>query len=219
MKKTAILTLLLFTLFTASAQHKQSDTLRLTLIKGLSDTAKFNTLHDLGNLYFGSQPDSAIIFDQQAYLIAKKNNWEMDQERELNNIASDYAELGDYANSILYYQKALRLAELIGNGFQIANANSNIGEAYLSKQDYQKALLYMLPAQKLIQDYSRNHQMQPRYNHLEATNTANIGETYLNLEKLDSAKYYLVNAYKKALAINYKGIVGSINNDLGKIKV
>ena len=186
MKRAVTLALLLFAFLTASAQHKQSDTLRLALIKAPTDTAKFNALHDLGNFYYSNQPDSAIIFDQQAYLIAKKNNWNVSLEGELNNIASDYDELGDYANSIQYYQKSLRIAEQIGDDLQIANVNSNIGSAYLSKHDYQKGLPYLLLCKKNLQDYLRTHKTIPkRFKSLDPVNLSNIGETYVYLHKPD----------------------------------
>jgi len=218
MRKNLILILFLFSIFTASAQHKKSDTLRLTLNKAATDTDRFNALHDLGNFYFTSLPDSALILDQQSYLIAKKNNWEKAQSHQLNNIASDYNELGDYANSILYYQKSLMLGEQAGDSLQVVNANGNIGAAYASKQDYQKALPYLLLTQKLLNDYSKKHQLKGQYKTLEAINLGNIGEAYLNLQKLDSAQYYLVLAYKSALSVDFKATFGFIKNGLGKIE-
>jgi len=219
MKRAITLTLLFFAFFTVRAQHKQSDTLRLALIKASTDTAKFNALHDLGNFYFGSMPDSAIVFDQRAYLIAKKNNWLEGQAHELNNIASDYDQLGDYANSIQYYQQSLRIGEETGDDFQIANANGNIGSAYLSKYDYQKALLYMLLAQKLLQEYPKTHHKKSNiYNAEVAINLSNIGDVYVYLHKPDSAQYYLTDAYKKCLALNRKDLIGPIKSDFGKIE-
>ncbi len=219
MKKVLTLVILLFVIFTATAQHKQSDTLRLALIKAPTDTAKFNALHDLGNFYFDSLPDSAIIFDQQAYLIAKKSNWLFGQEHELNNIASDYQQLGDYANSLLYYQKSLRIGEQIRDDFQIANINSNIGSVYLSNHDYQRGLPYFLLSGKLLQEYAKTHNKKPKqFPSLEMINLSDIGEAYIYLHKLDSARYYLTTAYKKCLGTNRKDLIGAIKDDLGKIE-
>src|ERR1700743_1048818 len=151
MRKTFAFIITTLSVLVANAQHKVSETLRLALIQASTDTAKFLALKTLGTFYYNNQPDSAIIFDQQAYLIAKKNNWLFGQEHELNNIASDYQQLGDYANSLLYYQKSLRIGEQIHDDFQIANINSNIGSVYLAKQDYQKGLPYFLLSRKLLQ--------------------------------------------------------------------
>ncbi|MBS1523369.1 MAG: tetratricopeptide repeat protein, partial [Bacteroidetes bacterium] len=219
MRKTFILILLVFGCFVAHAQHKRSDTLRLNLIKASTDTARYLAMKELGNFYYTSLPDSAIIFDQQAYLIAKKNNWLVGQAHQLNNIASDYDQLGDYANSILYYQKSMILGQQTGDDFQVANANSNIGAAYLSKKDFQKALPYFVLAKKLLQDFAKTNKKRPKeYNSLIAINLSNLGEAYSYLGKLDSAKYYLTESYKKCLAAHYKIVIGNIKNDLGRIE-
>jgi signal transduction histidine kinase len=218
MKQIFILVLLLFSILAASAQRKKIDTLRLALIRANTDTTRFNAMRDLGNFYYTSIPDSAIILDQQAYLIAKKNNWEKAMGHQLNNIASDYDQLGDYANSIQYYQRSLRIGEQTGDSVQIVNAYGNIGAAYLSKQDYQKAVPYMMLTQKLLKDYSKKHQLKGQYKTLEAINLGNIGEAYISLQKLDSAEFYLAEAYKKAIAVNFKDIIGSIRSNQGKIE-
>src|SRR6201992_1168199 len=219
MRKTFAFILTTLSVLVANAQHKASDNLRLALIQASTDTAKFLALKTLGTFYYNNQPDSAIIFDQQAYLIAKKNNWRTAQEHELNNIASDYDVLGDYANSILYFQKSLRMGEQIGDDLQIVNVNSNIGAAYVSKRDYQKALPYLLMTVKLLKEYPKtHHKLTAVYQRIEPINLSNLGESYIYLHKLDSARDYLTHSYKKCLAIQFKDIIGSIKNDFGKIE-
>ena len=110
MKETAILTLLLFTFFTANAQKKRIDSLRLALSKAKTDTMRYLALLHLSTTYFLPKPDSAIIFAQQGYLLAKKNNWASGQAKCLNDMANAYGTLGDYVKSISFYYKALRIA-------------------------------------------------------------------------------------------------------------
>jgi len=100
MKKTFTLALLLFSLFSASAQHKKIDSLRVALGKAVTDTDKYSALYQLGKLYYISYPDSAIIFHQEAFLIAKKHNWEKEQGENFNGIANAYATMGDYATEL-----------------------------------------------------------------------------------------------------------------------
>jgi len=218
MKKTAALTLLLFTFFTAGAQHKKIDTLRLALIKARTDTARYIALHDLGNLYYSTYPDSAVYFDQQSFLLAQKNNWEKSEGGALNNLASDYELLGDFPNTIQYYLKSLRIDERIHDAFGILNVNSNIGAAYIAQADYKRALPYLLLAQKQLWEYTRTRQIEQKYRSITPINLSNIGEDYLNLQKLDSAKYYLDAAYKSSVAVKYSDVDGSIERDLGEVE-
>jgi len=219
MKK--IIATLFFTAFAGLviAQHKQSDTLRLALVKAQTDTEKIIALHDLGNYYYDNHPDSAVSFDQQAYLIAVKNNWKLLQEHQMNNIAGDYVFLGDFANGLLYYQKAHRLGEELGDDFQILNIQSNIGGTYLSEKNYNKALVNFLIADKLIEAYAKSHKKKAKdFNSLYVINTSSIGDCYVHLKKLSMAQYYLNKALKVCLEIKFEGVLGTIYDALGKIE-
>lgn len=77
MEKAISVTLLLFAIFTAAAQKKQIDTARMTLNKAKTDTEKYIALHSIGVLYQQNQPDSALTFEQQAFLLAKKTTGQL----------------------------------------------------------------------------------------------------------------------------------------------
>jgi two-component system NtrC family sensor kinase len=218
MKKAVTLVIFLLTIFTAAAQRKQIDSLNLVIRKAVTDTDKYNALHDLGLLYTQSYPDSGILFSQQAFLLAKKNNWAKNQARQLGNIASDYANMGDYATALQYYFKDLRIAERFNFQVSIIIANLNIGDAYLRKEDYQKSLPYSQLAYKQLQDYARNHQLEARYKTVKPIILVNIGEAYLGLHKLDSAKYYMDAAYKRSRETNDRDVIGPIQRDLGEME-
>jgi len=218
LKKNLALALLIFTIFTAAAQRKTIDSLKLVLRKAVTDTDKFNALHDLGGLYISSFPDSAILIGQQAFLLAKKNNRAKNEANALNFMANAYVNMGDYASSLQYYFKALRIYERINFQLGIMQINNNIGNAYMQKGDYQKALLYFLPARKQLQDYSRRHQVQGRYRQLNPIVIGNIGETYMDLQKADSAKYYLDEAYKFDREIDDRVYIGNVLRDLGEVE-
>src|SRR5580704_15887440 len=96
MKKLSLLLLLLITVFFAAAQKKRIDTLRLALSKAKTDTMRYHVLINLSVACLYPNPDSAIIFGQQGYLLAKKNNWALDQASCLSNMAGAYSNLGDY---------------------------------------------------------------------------------------------------------------------------
>jgi len=217
MKKTATLTLLLFAFLTTNAQHKKTDTLRATLNKANTDTARYLVLHDLSKLYNYSHPDSSIIIEQQALLLAKKNNWESNQGRSLNTIASAYANLGDHVNSTRYYLKALRIFEYLKDAISISAVNNNIGIVYNARNDNKKALYYYFVAEKILDEYTRNNPLPANRRDLKPNTLGNIANTYQLLGKLDSAKYYYEAAQQNAVGVEaYNN--GNIMGGLGELE-
>jgi len=218
MKRLLALSLLIFTFFTATAQKRKLDTLRVNLSKAHTDTTIYMALRQLGNRYYISNPDSSIMFDQQAYLIAKKNNWYLAQANCFNGIANSYATMGDYATGIQYYLKSLRAFERIKFMYGISEINDNIGATYIQKGDFVKALPYLQIALKQGRAYSANHKLTHTQKRSLPIALLNLGECYLDLKKMDSAKYYIDASYKSAQAINYSDEYGSVQRDLGEIE-
>jgi len=217
MKKTATLTLLLFTLFTATAQKKQIDTLRLALSKAKTDTMRYEALYHLDNAYFISNPDSAILFAQQGYLLAEKNNWASGQEKCLNGMANAYSVLGDYVKAILFYFKALKIAGELNDLYLMSTVNDNIGAAYIPQQDYKKALPYLRLAQKQFNTFALSHKLLFKDKRHRAFIYLNTGECYLDMHQADSAEYYLNISYNDIKKLNLSDVIGVVQRDLGEV--
>src|SRR5882757_5016743 len=100
--------IMLFFILTASAQKKLTDSLYKELNKAKTDTEKFAAYTALSKYYYISNPDSAIISSQLAFILAKKNNWENNQARSYSNIANAYGEMGDYVKAMQYYFKSVK---------------------------------------------------------------------------------------------------------------
>ncbi len=218
MKKTAILTLLLFTLFTAAAQKKRIDTLRVALSKAKTDTMRYGDLINLRITYYLSNPDSAIIFGQQGYLLAKKNNWGLAQEKCLNNMANAYGTLGDYVKSIQFYFKVLKIAGELNDLYEMSVVNDNIGATYIQQQDYKKALPYLRLAQKQSNTFALSHKLLFKHKRTRAIIYLNTGECYLDMHQADSAEYYLNISYNDCKKLNLTDVEGPVQRDLGEVQ-
>jgi tetratricopeptide (TPR) repeat protein len=131
MKKITFAFILLSFAVTAAAQKKQIDTLRLALSKAKTDTMRFEALLKLNRAYYISNPDSSIILSQQGYLLAKKNNWVLNQLKCLNNMAIPYTNLGDYVKALSFYFKALKIAGQLNDLYLMSVLNDNIGADYM----------------------------------------------------------------------------------------
>ena len=218
MKKTTALTLLLFSLFTAAAQKKRIDTLRLALSKAKTDTMRYEALRNLGVAYYNPNPDSAIIFGQQGYLLAKKNNWALNQVKCLNNMANDYGSLGDYVKSLQFFFKALKIARELNDLYEMSVVNVNIGYSYILRQDYKKAPPYLRLAQKQFNTFALSHKLLFKHKRSRAIIYIIAGEFYLDTHQADSAAYYLNICYDDSKKLNLTDVTGPVQRDLGEVE-
>ncbi|MBV8388874.1 MAG: tetratricopeptide repeat protein [Mucilaginibacter sp.] len=218
MKKTFILICFLFSFFAADAQHKIVDSLRGKLNTNLDDTARLNIMLELSHAYYLSNPDSNIIFSQQAYTIAEKYKLLQKQSTALSSMATGYTTLGDYPRSIQLYYRSLRISESIHDVLGITRVANNLGDTYTREGDYSRALNYLLPTEKQWRAYIKGH------NHNDRTSARlwpilllNIGEDYLNLGKIDSADHYLQLSHKEGK--NFIDLLGNTYRDFGEVEI
>jgi signal transduction histidine kinase len=165
-----------------------------------------------------SNPDSAIIFTQQGYLLAKKNNWTIDQAMCFTSLANAYTYLGDYVKTMQFYLKALRIFEPLGDLFGMSRVNNNIGNAYITEEDYKTALTYLHAAEKQLNAYASTHTLLPNHKHLRAIINENIGECYLDLHQMNLAEHYLNLSYDDAKKLDFIDMMGGIQHDLGELE-
>jgi two-component system, NtrC family, sensor kinase len=218
MKKISLLLLLLVIASVAGAQKKQIDTLRLALSKAGTDSLQDEVLCNLGRAYYQTNSDSAIIFAQQGYLLAKKNNWTLNQEKCLSNIGNAYANFGDYVKAISLYFKAIKLAQDLNDIFLMSIVNDNIAASYIQQQDYKKALPYLRLSLKQINTYALSHKMLFKHKEDRAIIYLNTGECYLGMHQSDSAANYLNACYADCKKLNVKDFLGATQRDLGEVE-
>jgi len=97
-----------------------------------------------------------------------------------------YALPNEYANAILYNQKAIDIAKLNNKHWHAFSVN-RMGQFFLNKSEYKKALNYFNQALKIYLEIDNKKGMSICYN--------NIGMTYYNLTDYENA---LENLYKAA---------------------
>ncbi len=220
MKKTILVFILFITVLNAGAQRKRIDTLRAELKKDLDDTTRINKLLQLSRAYYISMPDSNIILSLQIYDLAGKHNLVDKQARALNNMATAYASLGDYAKGAQLFFRSLRLNEKLGRVPEAAIIYNNLGDNYIRQGDYKKALSYLVPGINRWKYYLKDHKLgDRRYKELLAIFDVNIGECYLYTNKIDSADHYLQESYRDAKAHNFNDLINDIERDFGEIEI
>jgi len=152
-----------------------------------------------GSLFFetGNYVQSKIYFEKALALLDTTdaaNDYLLVNYK--NNIASAMRKLRNYDEALAIYQS------LLPYGIETNGLLHNIGDTYLGKSDYKKAIKYL---------HSTTYSTQIKYN--------DLGFAYLNLGQYDSARYFL----EKALAISEqdgKSIAKGVSlSHMGKLKL
>jgi signal transduction histidine kinase len=212
-------TFILFNLFLGvQAQRKATDSLKAKLNTTLDDSTRVQTVLGLSKSYYLANPDSAIIFGQQAYSLAEKYHLPRKQAHALNNMALAYATLGDYPKAMQLFYQSLRIAESVHDVYGVTRVANNLGDAYMRQGDYRRALDYVLPAEKQWREYIKSHKLSdPGSSTLWPTLMLNIGESYLNLGKIDSADHYLQQGHKELNGFN--DLLDNVYRDFGEVEI
>jgi signal transduction histidine kinase len=218
MKRIIFTIIFLSLILGVQAQRKLIDTLRAKLNGNLDDSTRINALLDLSHAYYLSHPDSNIIIALQGYELAEKNGLLKKQSRALNNMATGYATLGDYAKATQMFYRSLRISERLHDVFSIIRIYNNLGDTYIRQGDYRRALNNLLPAKKQWDEFSTTHRLtDPSQIRLGSVLLLNIAEGYLNLGKIDSADYYLHQNYNQGK--KFEDLINNIYRDLGEIEI
>jgi signal transduction histidine kinase len=220
MKKVAVFFVLLCVAAHSRAQHKRIDTLRLALSKAEVDSVRLTALSNLSFEYFISNPDSAIVFAQQAYDLAGKLKKPQAQATMLNDMANAYAAVGDYVKGIQFYFKALRVFERLNDVAGIVKVYNNIGATYVQELNYKDALRFLDTAALKWGTYEATHKLTNLSEREQrAILNVNIGECFLYTGKIDSAARYLNLCYTDATKNNFSSLLDNIDRDLGEVEI
>ncbi len=186
----------------------------------MDDTTRINKLIDLSRQYYISNPDSNIIISLQVYDLAGKDHLLEKQARALNDMATGYASLGDYAKATQMFFKSLRIHEKLNQVPEEVVIYNNLGDTYIRQGDYKKALSYLLPGIKRWTDYVRTHKLTER-RHIELLSifNLNIAECYLYTNKIDSADKYLQQCYRDSKEHKFADLINNIERDFGEIEM
>lgn len=145
MKKSIIFLLLLLPYFATSQNLFLKDSYVLHRVIP-DDTNKVKYFDSLSTLYWHIDPDSGIIFAEQALNLAQKLNWQKGIAVANYDLGVNYQAKADYYSSLHHCMKALVIYQKLGRKRSVAAVLSNIAMTYQSQGNYTKALEYHLKA-------------------------------------------------------------------------
>ena len=189
------------------------DSLQLALKRSDTDSARFNTLMQLSDLYKGTDYLKALEYSRQAKELAKDKELrilELSAETSIGNINISQ---GQYKLAATHYFTVLKAYEELQDTSGIISLNNNLGAAYDRMGEYDKALASFFKAQEYL-NASKNSEnkklvLPSIYN--------NIGNIYQTKGDPKSALTYYEKALDLALQVPQLKARGIAYNNIGKL--
>lgn len=165
------------------------DSLRAILDKTPQDTVRVNILRQLAQSYFFKQPDSSLLYSEQALELSRELNYISGIQWCLFLAGETNRHKGKIIEAMKLHHESLEFNQKIGNEHFEANALGFIGLNYFELHDYRQALSYL---RRGVAIRKRLKPPEPT----EALFDIYIGKTYIAISRFDSALYFLREAEK-----------------------
>jgi tetratricopeptide (TPR) repeat protein len=126
-----------------------------------------------------------------------------------NEAGNIYEKLGDYSNSLKYYQKALEIRESVGNQLEVALSLNNLGVVSINKGELDQSIKYFLASLEIYKKMKVKSSIARAYN--------NLGYVYDIKNDLDQAQQYLEMSLALNTQIGNKFLIMNNLNNLAKV--
>ena len=184
MKLSLVIALLLFCSYLSGQPTRQIDSLQGLVNSATHDSTKIIALCRLSRLELDNTKSYQYVND--AITLAQKGRWARGEAVCYRTLGAFFSRI-DYAKSLEYFFKSLRISEELKDNENIASALFGIGNTYRNQENLMMALPYLLKAEP----FYRNT------NSPDLVNTYNVlGIVYGRLGKTDSALYYFNRGYE-----------------------
>jgi serine phosphatase RsbU (regulator of sigma subunit) len=194
---------------TSLAQQAKVDSLQNVLKTAKEDTSKVNTLNVLAWELKNNNPDTSIILSTQALLLAQKNKYPKGIVQCYHNLGVFNYFKGNYALSLDYDFKALKIRESFNDKKGIFRTLGNIGIIYYEQGDYPKALDFYFKALKMAEELGNKNGV--------ATALLNIGLVYFHQNDYPKALNYYFKTLKMAEVLGDKNKIAIDYGNIGHI--
>ncbi len=159
------------------------------------------------NYYKLIKPDTSLILANKALELNLEFKNDTVQANALGNIAECYSSKSQFDSAVIYYLKAILIAEKIGSLKKIASYNNGLGMIFYQLGDITKAILYMQKA--------ANIKLKEGDMLYYATINCNIAGALQRLGKYNEAIAILRDSELKLKNFNNVEILANLYNSLG----
>ncbi len=200
-------------------QTRIIDSLLIELTNAKEDTLKIDILNDIAWKISRSYPDSALMYAQEANILAEKLKYKIGSATAYRTIASVYRNQGEYENSKGNYLKSLEIYKELSNHKQayyallgktgIGRTSNGIGLVEWRIGNYTSALDNFFKSIEIFNELNDSLGIANCYN--------NIGLIHWNQDNLDRAVEYFKKAKEMYALIDHKNGLGNSFNNIGII--
>ena len=217
--------ILVFLHFSALAQQKKIDSLRIVFRSAKNDTDKLNTLNRIAKIYGRmDQTDSAIFYSDlvikrsdeilktlPATATATKKNLLLNRARAAQGKGYVYANQGNYPEALKNFQLSANINKELGDMKMVSYMYNNIALVYQQQGNYPEALNTHLSSLKIKEQLNDKLGIAGSY--------SNIGIIYGLMLKYPEALKNFTEANKIFTEANDKSGIAETIEDIGNIKV
>lgn len=188
--------------------NAQVDSITTLLSKGtLSVVQRINALNALASYYNRDATNQALVYANEAYLLALKTNNKKSQVPSLLNLSEGYLYNDAYDQALQYGYAALDLSESLKDDLNIAYSYTNLGWIFYDTDNADFAMQYHGMARNLYQQMGNRKKL--------AVSLNAIGLVFQMKNEYDSAKNYFAQALKMATAEGLTPTIAAANNNIG----
>ncbi|HEX5151460.1 MAG TPA: tetratricopeptide repeat protein [Parafilimonas sp.] len=170
------------------------DTLNKALAQAKNDTARFYVLRQITVFYTYSKPDTALMYAQQASVLAKKIKSDISLSDALRDYAGVLSQTGNYPQAIYFELESLKLAEKSNNLPAIGWCYGSLANTYIDAEDHEHALFYARKAKSVYELHPNLYlsgDQKQYWNDMHDIALGNLATIYDKLNLPDSALAYL----------------------------
>ena len=207
--KTIFFTCLVFLAFSGSAQNSEAEKIQKIIPSLKEDSTKVNTLIELGNAYLSTDVNEALMYGEEAKVLAEKLNYVKGKGFALKLIGVCFTRQGNYFEAIIQFKASLEAFEAIQFKSGISNMLSNLGSAYFIIGDDTQSIDSHLKSLSVAEEIVDKMRI--------ATSLNNIGTVYSNKPATsDKALQYFLKALPLFKEINYDDGIGTVSVNIGE---
>ena len=168
------------------AAQSRSDSLKYLLLKTDDPQEQYDLYIQLADIYIYKAPLTSLLYARKAVSITRYQSATLSYATSLNRVGSAHWSMGRLDSSLIYHDRALRIAQNAGFEHLEARIFGNMGNVYSAAGQTYDALSYTSLA---LQRFTKLGVYNRQFAMLN-----NMGKYFMEIGELDSARIYLDQA-------------------------
>ncbi len=195
------------TLLHSQSFQSHADSLQTLLEKPINDTLKLQYYMDLAHIYMDLDPSKMLGYADSALILAEKLSSEQDKAFIYNYKGVYHCKKGEFQLGLQHFLSGLEIMERIDHIQGKAEGYMNIGNLYLTIENYKESERYLLRALEMSKVIKSENSIMMINN--------NLGILFSQQGDFDKALVYYKNALEKAKELSHKNQMISLYINMG----